>query len=185
MWYHPCSYFRGLIIMAMSSGAPPGSISCATKSGWINEGLFIVYLNLVIQLTRCRKEHKILLILDSHESHITLKAVAYLCRSYPCPGSIAMIAFRDPSRFWASFGSSWCCFRSFRTRSIHLSLGLPRGLFPPTFIIVTCFATFVSSLHITWPYHKRRFWATHGVIGSTIASLLNFSFLIRSFLVLP
>ena len=94
-----------------------------------------------------------------------------------------MIAFRHPSRFWASFGSSWCCFRSLRTRSIHHSLSLPRGLFPPTFIVVTCFATFVSSLLITWPYHKRRFWATYVVIGLTITSLLKFSFLIRSFLV--
>ena len=56
---------------------------------------------------------------------------------------------------------------------------------PSTFIVVTCFATFVSSLLITWPYHERRFWATYVVIGLTIASLLNFSFLIRSFLVLP
>ena len=42
------------------------------------------------------------------------------------------------------FGSSWCCLISPRTLSIHLSLSLPRGLFPPTFIVVTCFATFVS-----------------------------------------
>ena len=56
---------------------------------------------------------------------------AYLCRSYPCPGSIAMIPFLHPSRFCASFGSSWCCYKSLRTRSIHLSLGLPRGLLRP------------------------------------------------------
>ena len=84
----------------------------------------------------------------------------YLCRSYPCPGSTAMIAFLHPSRFCARFGSSLCCFRSLRTRPTHLSLGLPRGLFQPTFIVVTCFATFVSSLLITWPYHERRFWVT-------------------------
>ena len=40
-------------------------------------------------------------------------------------------------------------------------------------------------LLITWPYHERRFWVTYVVIGLTIASLLNFSFLIRYFLVLP
>ena len=62
---------------------------------------------------------------------------------------------------------------------------IPRGLFPPSYIVVTCFATFVSSLLITWPYHERRFWVTYVVIGLTIASLLNLSFLIRSFLVLP
>ena len=85
--------------------------------------------------------------------------VAYICVPLPIlslSGSIAMIAFRHPSRFCASFGSSWCCLRSLRTRSVHLSLGLPRGLFPPTFIVVACFATFVSSLLITWPYHKKK-----------------------------
>ena len=87
--------------------------------------------------------------------------------------------------FFPSSGSSWWCLKSLRTLSIHLSLGLPRGLFPPTFIVVTCFATFVSSLLITWPYHERRFWVKYVVICLTIASLLNFSFLIRSFLVLP
>ena len=111
--------------------------------------------------------------------------VAHRCRSYPCPGSIAMIVFFHPSRFCASSGSSWCCLKSLRTLSIHLSMGLPRGLFPPTFIVVTLFATFVSSLLIIWPYHEMRFWVTYEVIGLTIASLLNFSFLIRSFLVLP
>ena len=40
---------------------------------------------------------------------------AHLCRSYPCPGSIAMIAFLHASRFCAKPGSSWCCLRSLRT----------------------------------------------------------------------
>ncbi len=130
-----------------------------------------------------RNDMDILFLLSS--VWIKLLIFSHLCLSYPCPGSIAMIAFLHASRFCASFGSSWCCLKSLRTQSIHLSLDLPRGLFPLTFIVVTCFATFVSSLLITWPYHERRFWVTHMVIGLTIASLLNFSFLIRSFLVLP
>ena len=114
-----------------------------------------------------------------------LSLPAHLCRSYPCLGSIAMTAFLHASRFCASFGSSWCCFKSLRTLSIHLSLGLPRGLFPPTSIVVTCIATFVSSFLITLSCHERRFWVTYAVIGLTIASLRNFSLLIRSFLVVP
>ena len=54
----------------------------------------------------------------------------------------------------------------------------PRSL---PFIVVTFFATCVSSLFITWPYNERRFWVTYVVIGLTIASLLNFSFLILPF----
>ena len=86
--------------------------------------------------------------------------LAHFCRAYPFPVSIAMTDFFRPSRLCASFGSSWYTFVSVRTLSIHLSMGSLRGLFPPTFIVVTSFATFLSSHLITWPYHKRRFWVT-------------------------
>ena len=81
-------------------------------------------------------------------------------------------------------GLIWFCLISLRTMSIHLSRGLPRGLFPPTLIVVTSFATFLSPHLITWPchemrsYHEKRVWVT---CVATIASLLNFSFLIVSF----
>ena len=127
------------------------------------------------------KRNNLLRVICQHENDLPLFAFAHLCRSYPCPGSIAMTAFLHASRFCASFGSSRCCLKSLRTLSIHLSLGLPRGLFPPTFNVVTSilvFLPFVSSLLITWPYHERRFWVTYVVIGLTIASLLNIFFLI-------
>ena len=133
---------------------------------------------------------------QSHQSATSMqnkaRGCAYLCRSYPCPGSIAMIAFLHPSPFCASFRSSWCCFRSLRTRPIHLSVGLPRGLFPPTFIVVTCFATFECLLfsshgHTTkgvsgwlwwlaWPL--RRSWTFHFWFGLSLfcpESILAFS----------
>ena len=56
-------------------GAPVGSIGCATKYGWMNEETFVTYLHHVIQHSRCSKENQILLILDNHESHISLVAV--------------------------------------------------------------------------------------------------------------
>ena len=126
-----------------------------------------------------------LVILHNIVIRIFMLTFAHLCRSYPCTGSIAMTAFFHASLFCASFGSSWCWLKSLCRLSIHLCMGLPGGIFPPTVIVVTCFATFVSSLLITWPCHERRFWVTYVVIGLTIASLLKFSFLIRSFLVLP
>ena len=116
---------------------------------------------------------------------ISDKQSAHLGRSYPCPGSIAMIAFLHASRFCASSGSSWSCLKSLRTLSNHLSLGLPQGLFPPTFIVVPFVQHCVSALLITWLYHERLFWMTTVVIGLTITSLLKLSFLIRSILVLP
>jgi len=56
-------------------GAPPGSIGRATRSGWINEDIFLEYLQHIIRNTRCSPDHKILLIMDNHESHISLKVI--------------------------------------------------------------------------------------------------------------
>ena len=96
-----------------------------------------------------------------------------------------MIAFLHASRFCASFGSRWCSFISLRILSIHLSLGLPRGLFPHTFIVVISFTTLLSSIIVTWPFHERRFLVKYVVIGLAMASLLNFSVLTLSVRILP
>lgn len=56
-------------------GAPPGSVGRATRSGWINEDIFLEYLQHIIRNTRCSPDHKILLIMDNHESHVSLKVI--------------------------------------------------------------------------------------------------------------
>lgn len=53
-------------------GSPAGSIGHATKSGWMNEEAFVMFLEHFICHTI---DHPVLLILDNHESHISLKAV--------------------------------------------------------------------------------------------------------------
>ena len=55
--------------------APPGCIGGANSSGWVNEDLFLAYLNHFICHTRCSKENKVFLILDNHEAHISLAAI--------------------------------------------------------------------------------------------------------------
>ena len=60
--------------------APPGSKGVAAKSGYMNSELFVEdYLPFLIKETRCSQENKILLILDNHVSHISLRAVT-LCK---------------------------------------------------------------------------------------------------------
>ena len=50
---------------------PTQCIGRATRSGWMNEEIFVEYLNHIIKHTRCSPE-KILLILDNHDTHISL-----------------------------------------------------------------------------------------------------------------
>jgi len=54
-------------------GPPQSSTGRATLSHWINEDIFLEYLQHIITNTRCSPDHKILLIMDNHESHISLK----------------------------------------------------------------------------------------------------------------
>ena len=58
-----------------TKGGPPGCIGGANSSGWVNEDLFLDYLNHFICHTRCSKENKVFLILDNHEAHISLAAI--------------------------------------------------------------------------------------------------------------
>lgn len=56
-------------------GGPTQCIGRSTRSGWINQETFVEYLNHIIKHTRCTPERKILLILDNHDTHISLDAV--------------------------------------------------------------------------------------------------------------
>ena len=55
-------------------GGPQDCIGQCSKSGWINEELFLVFSEHLIRRTRCLMDHKILL-LDNHESHISLRVI--------------------------------------------------------------------------------------------------------------
>lgn len=58
-------------------GGPTGSVGQANKSGWITEEIFLAYLDHLVQHARCSMERKLLLILDNHEAHISLKAIDF------------------------------------------------------------------------------------------------------------
>ena len=56
------------------SGPPVGSARCVAKSGWINEKIFVKYLEHFFQFTKCSTKNLVLLIMDNHASHISLTA---------------------------------------------------------------------------------------------------------------
>ena len=59
---------------SMLAGVPVGSAGYAAKSGWINEEIFVKYLEHFIQFTKCSTENPVLLIMDNHASYISLTA---------------------------------------------------------------------------------------------------------------
>lgn len=59
------------------TGAPEGSLGIATKSGWINASIFLEVLKHIQKKSLCSKDNPILLLVDNHESHVTIEAVDY------------------------------------------------------------------------------------------------------------
>ena len=56
-------------------GGPPGCIGRATRSGWINADLFVDFLMHISELTGCSPDRKILVLMDNHESHLSIAAI--------------------------------------------------------------------------------------------------------------
>lgn len=62
------------------SGAPTGSIGCAGKSGsgWMTGSIFSsIYLPHFVKHAKCSPSKPVLMILDNHESHISVEALTY------------------------------------------------------------------------------------------------------------
>lgn len=59
----------------MLTGAPPGSIGAANPSGWSNETIFLQFFNHFIDHARPSVERPALLLMDNHETHITIPVI--------------------------------------------------------------------------------------------------------------
>lgn len=68
MFVFPRVHFKEFML----KGAPVGSKGSANQSGWSNEKLFLDWMDFFIEHVRPSKEQPILLILDNHESHVSV-----------------------------------------------------------------------------------------------------------------
>lgn len=81
-------YPRARMSEQLKRNGPLGAIyECSTK-GWMNEQLFLVWLNHFQSYTSCSKENSVLLLLDNHGSHCSLAAYEF-CRE----NGIIMLSF--------------------------------------------------------------------------------------------
>ncbi|KAJ8944525.1 hypothetical protein NQ314_009464 [Rhamnusium bicolor] len=65
----------------MLKGAPVGAIGAANKSGWSNEDVFFKYLQHFISHVKPTIEDKVILLLDNHESHVSIPTIDLANRS--------------------------------------------------------------------------------------------------------
>lgn len=72
----------------MLSGAPVGSDGAAYPSGWMTAQNFVLYLKHFIKFVKSSKESPVLVVLDNHESHISVEALN-ICKD----NGIVMVTF--------------------------------------------------------------------------------------------
>ncbi|XP_065658600.1 uncharacterized protein LOC136083119 [Hydra vulgaris] len=75
---------RKIFRNSLMRGAPEGSIRLANQSGWLNAEIFIVVLKHFIKFARPTADHKVLLIIDNHESHHSLQSPKYAKENHVC-----------------------------------------------------------------------------------------------------
>ncbi|XP_065667625.1 uncharacterized protein LOC136087924 [Hydra vulgaris] len=71
LFVFPRVKFRDLMI----KDGPSGCVGFANPSGWMTSEIFVEWLKYFIKHSHCLKESKILLVLDNHESHISVAAL--------------------------------------------------------------------------------------------------------------
>ncbi|XP_047121411.1 MFS-type transporter clz9-like [Schistocerca piceifrons] len=59
----------------MISNAPTGTLGLATKTGWMNSKLFVDVMKHFINKSSSSKDNPALLILDNHESHLSIEVI--------------------------------------------------------------------------------------------------------------
>lgn len=59
----------------MTKGAPPETLGLATQNGWSNTEMFEIYFDHFLKHVNSSKDKKILLILDNHESHLSIRII--------------------------------------------------------------------------------------------------------------
>ena len=61
----------------MLNGAPEGSLGLVSESGWMTAEIFLQVMEHVVRHTQASRENQVVLIMDNHESHISLDALTY------------------------------------------------------------------------------------------------------------
>jgi len=73
---------------SMLAGSPAGSVGVENPSGWMNGENFVEWMKHFIIHSKCSKTAKVLLLLDNHESHVSLE-----CLDLARQNGITMLTF--------------------------------------------------------------------------------------------
>ena len=61
------------------ANGPYDCVGSANPSGWMKANDFLVFMQHIADVTKCSKEHPVLILLDNYESHLSIALIDY-CR---------------------------------------------------------------------------------------------------------
>lgn len=120
---------------------PVGCIGAGNPSGWMNEEIFITFLKHFVQHVKSTKESPVLLLLDNHETHLSVPALDYAKEngitmlSFPphCSHKLQPLdrsVFGPLKAFFNSACDNWMKTHPGKTISIYDIPGLVKDVFP-------------------------------------------------------
>lgn len=62
---------------SMLNGTPPGTSGAAHQSGWMNQAIFLEWLEHFKKHSRCSASQPVLLLMDNHGSHVSIGLIDY------------------------------------------------------------------------------------------------------------
>jgi len=60
---------------SMLHGAPPGTVGASHQTGWMTAEIFKTFMEHFIKSTKCSKQRPVLLILDNHDTHLSIETI--------------------------------------------------------------------------------------------------------------
>lgn len=121
--------------------APTGSAGAANASGWMLDVHFVEFSHYFVKFVRPSKERSVLLVLDNHESHLSIEALDYFKANGVCVLSfpphcshrlqpLDRTVFGPFKKFYNSFVDSWMTNNPGKTMTIYDIPGIITSAWP-------------------------------------------------------
>lgn len=150
----------------MLHGAPPETSGCTHPSGWMTAASFLLFLKHFVKYTKCSVEDKQLLIMDNHDSHISVDGVNYAKNN----GTVLLTIpphtshklqpldrslFGPLKKYYNTAAADWMLMNPGKTITIYEVAGLLGIAFPQAVTPKNIMSGFISSG--IWPLNSNIF----------------------------
>lgn len=123
------------------NNSPVGSVGCANPSGWMNEDHFCFFLEHFVKHVKCSRTKPILLLIDNHQSHLSIRGIDYarnhgiIMVSFPphCTHKLQPLdrsVYGPFKHYYNSYSDNWVTNNPGKTMTIYDIPGIVKSALP-------------------------------------------------------